>query len=560
MRQLTVLPRTTGCCLALLLAVGEVGCEQDNPFDQTVIVPATAAADVIEATTYPDVAPGKVAVRRLTQAQLRSALTDVFGADVVIPALAEPDVRSGGLLAVGASEASLSARGVESLEALAYAVSEQVLGTAERQQALVPCTPAGNSDAGCARKALDKLGLKLWRRPLTETELERLAGLAATAGERLEDFHDGLEIAIAGLLQSPNFLFRVEVGEADPATPGTRKFTGYELASRLSFFLWNTTPDDALLEAAAKGELESDEGLRTQAERLLASPRARAALRNFFTEYLELYELDEMAKDTVLFEHFSPELAADAKEETLRGLEHVVFDSDSDYRDILTARETFLNPRLAALYDLPAPDPSGFRRVRLPDSSRRTGLLSQASFLMLHAHAVASSATLRGAAVRRILLCQDIPIPPVNVDTSIPEPSGQTLTLRDRVAEHLENPSCAGCHLLTDPVGLALENFDALARWRDRDNGALIDASGELDGATYVDHVGLAKAVRDHEDLPRCLATMLTRYATGRLETNDEADRLDALTARFAGHGYRVQPLLLEVVTSPLFRDAGELN
>ena len=303
--------------------------------------------------------------------------------------------------------------------------------------------------------------------------------------------------------------------------------------------------------------MTTDAGLKTQAERLLSSDRARAALRNFFSEYLELYELDRLSKDPTLFEHFSTELGADAREETLRLIESIVFEKQTDFRDVMTTRETFLNPRLASLYGVPAPTAEGFARVIHSEASQRVGLLGHASFLAHHSHAVGSSATLRGKAMRTLLLCHAIPNPPVNVDTSIPEPSGTTLTLRDRVAEHLEDDSCKGCHLLTDPIGLGLEQFDGIGRWRLTDHGATIDPSGDLDGAEFLEPEGLAWAVRQHPDFPKCVTQTLMRYATGRIESVGERKHIKVLASQFKDEGYRLESFLVQAVLSPMFRHVG---
>ena len=262
-------------------------------------------------------------------------------------------------------------------------------------------------------------------------------------------------------------------------------------------------------------------------------------------------------KDPQVFEHFTSSLGEDASEETLRLLEYIVFDEDGDYRDVMTTSKTFINRQLAALYDVPAPSAEEFSYVDLEDYSPRVGLLGHASILGLNAHAVSSSPTLRGKAVRNILLCQLIPAPPVNVDTSIPEPSGTTNTMRERVAEHLTDPSCAGCHRLTDPIGLGLENFDGIGRWRDYDNGEIIDPSGDLDGAEFVTPYELGDAIRNHRQFVPCVVRTLNRYATGRMETSEERAWLETLVERFEGHKYSFRALALEIVMSPFFVKAG---
>ena len=540
--------------ISLVLFAAQLGCQE-----QTGTVGPLGLTDLAEQADYTQVVPGDLAMRRLTQAQFRNSITDVFGSDVVVPKFSEPDTNLGGLLAVGASQTAFSARGVESLEDAAYGLSEQALDTDVLKARLVPCSPEGTVDEACAAQTLEVLGRLLWRRTLTDEEVAGLTTLASDSATVLGDFYDGLEFGIAGLLQSPNFLYRIEAGIEDAASSTGRSFTGTDLAARLSFFLWNTTPDHELLSAGESGELDTREGLFTHASRLLESDRTRDGLRNFFTEFLHLYELDHLSKDPTIFEQFNEQLGKDAMEETLSLIEYLVFDLEADYRELMTTRETFVNPRLAAIYNIPAPSSEGFAYTQIPGDTARSGLLGHVSFLAGHAHQVSSSATLRGKAVRTILLCQSIPAPPVDVDTSIPEPSGNTLTLRDRVAEHLENPSCSACHLMTDPIGLALENFDGIGRWRDEDNGKLIDASGDLDGAMFDGPVGLGEALGEHPNLTKCLVQRMSRYAMGRLENIDERSILTSLEERFELHGYRVKPLMMEVVMSPLFRNAGKL-
>ena len=539
----------------LLLVVAPLcwGCEEERLVPD--VDPSLAAPGDFEA-----VSPGSISMRRLTASQRERTLKDVFGDETLVPPIAEPEVSQGGLIAVGASSASFSPRGVGSVEEMSFTVAEQVFAEASARAHLVPCTPSAVRDDACAATTLDALGLRLWRRPLSAEERIELVDFAGLAAERLGDFYQGLEFGVARLLQSPHFLFRTEVGEADPLRPERRRYTGYELASRLSFFLWNTGPDAALLDAAASGTLHTRDGLMEQTDRLLASPRAREGLRHFFDDYLGLEKLGKLSKDPTIFEHYTSALRGDAREETLRLMEYLVFDLEADIREMLTTNISFINPNLAAIYGIPAPDTDGFAYVEQPADSQRVGILTHASFLALHAHAVSSSATLRGKAVRLILLCQDIPAPPVNVDTAIPEPSGDALTLRDRVAEHLQNASCAGCHRLTDPIGLSLENFDGLGRWRDQDNGADIDASGELDGTAFEDPMGLAHAVREHPNFVPCLVKTMGRYANGRIEEREERALLDTLEARFVGHEYQVLPLVRELIASPLFRHAGVPN
>ena len=501
--------------------------------------------------------PAPTGAQRLTIAQYTNAIHDLFGEDVAVPTALEPDVSLDGFVAIGASASTVSSRGVEQYEDAAFAIAEQVTADQAHRARVVPCAPAKVDDADCAKAFIGALGRRAWRRPLTTAEVDRLGGIVVQAASALGSFDRGVEFGIAALLQSPHFLYRPTVGEPDPVS-GLRRYTGWEMATRLSFFLWNSTPDDELLDAAELGVLTDDRGLAEQAQRMLASPRARQGLRNFVTEYLRLDELDDLAKDPVLFTYFSPEVGPAAREETLRGFEHLVFDADADYRDIFTTRTTFVNPKLASMYAVPAPTDEGFGQVELPEGSPRVGLLGQVSLLALYAHPTSSSATLRGKLVRSVLLCGEIPPPPVHVNTARPEPSGAALPLRARVKEHLENAECASCHLQMDPIGLGLENFDAIGRFREKDNGAVIDASGDLDGVHFADARELASAVRNHPALATCFVRHLYEYATSFKQAPDQQQTIEALSYDFKATGHRVRSLMLAIAMSPGFRLASD--
>ena len=356
----------------------------------------------------------------------------------------------------------------------------------------------------------------------------------------------------------PRFLYRVELGDDDGA--GGRTLTAIERASRLSFMIWNTIPDDMLLAAAESGALDTPAGLRAEAERLLDDDRARVGIRTFFTELLQLDLLDSLSKDPLVIPQASPELGPAARAETLAVLEAIVFDEDGDFRSALTTRNTFIERRLAAIYGVPAPSVEEAAWTVLPADNGRRGILGHASFLMLNAHNSTSSATLRGKFVRERLLCQLMPPPPADVDTSIPEPDASAPTLRDRVEVHLEDPSCSGCHQLMDPIGLGFENFDAIGKWRTTEAGATIDASGELDGVSFADAWEMAQAVGQHEAFGPCLARNLYQYTTGAVVADGEEELVDWLGEAFVADGHRVRDLVLRIVESPGFVQVGEIQ
>jgi hypothetical protein len=232
-------------------------------------------------------------------------------------------------------------------------------------------------------------------------------------------------------------------------------------------------------------------------------------------------------------------------------------DEGADWRDALTTRRTFVNRKLAAIYGIPAPSRDGFGETELPADGGRAGLLGQVSVLALHAHPAGTSVTRRGLFIREVLLCEPLPPPPAGVDTSIPEVTEEAPTMRDRVAQHLSDPTCAACHSLTDPLGLGLENFDGLGGWRTTDNGAVIDPSGSLDGTAFADAVGLAGAVHDDPHLAPCLARTLYQYAGAHSMADGEEELVDWHAEGFADAGYDVRFLLRDIVTGPGFRRAG---
>ncbi|MSP24367.1 MAG: DUF1592 domain-containing protein [Myxococcales bacterium] len=521
----------------------------------------TEPVPMLAEPSAPAVTPAVATIKRLTRSQYRNAVRDLLG-DVAVPIALEPDAEVDGFLLLGGGTTSVSALGVERYESAAFDLASQALKDTAIAKALVPCAPADDTkaDASCVDAFVRSFGRRAFRRPLTDEEAARYTSLATLAGDKLGSFRAGVEFALAGLLESPHFLFRVELGEPVPGAknPEIRRYSSFEMASRLSFFLWGTTPDDALLDAAARGDLLADDGLAHEVDRMLMSSRARAGLRTFFEERFALYRLDDLVKDTTLFSSMSADLGPDAREETLSSIEEMVFDRDEPYPNLLTRRRTIVNRRLASLYGVPASSLDGFAPVTLPENGARAGLLGNASILALYSHSTATSSTLRGKFTRTALLCATIPPPPADVDTSLPEPSEVLPTLRDRMSEHVTNPVCASCHTFLDPIGLGLENFDAIGRFRQTEQDVLIDASGELDGTSFGDARGLGAAIAQHPDFPACLARHLYRFALGVTETDTDEPLIAWLTERFIADGQRVRPLLRRVVMSDGFRRVKE--
>jgi hypothetical protein len=504
----------------------------------------------------PAVNAGPVALRRLTTEQYSRSVRDVLGKHITVPSRIDPDDRRSGLLSVGSSFAGVTPSGFEKYEAAAATIAEQALD-AEYRAELVPCEPASVSldDDACAQQFIEQVGRRLFRRSLTEDEIDARVDVARNAARVLEDFYQGLELALSSLLVSPDFLFRVESAEPDPSDASRLRLTATSVASRLSFLLWNTTPDDELLDVAEDGELLERHVLAAQVDRLVESPRAEVGLRSLFSDVYDFKQFDDglVHKDAALFPAYTQAIAEDAKEQTLRTIvAHLT--GGGNYRDLFTTRKSFLTRDLGQMYRVPVVSANGWEAHSFDEDGPRAGLLSHISFMALHSHTGRSSATLRGKFVREVLLCQDIPTPPANVDFSILEDTmGELRTARDRLEAHVTNDACAGCHTLMDPSGLALENFDAIGVFRDQENGATIDASGDLDGVSYEGPAGVANALHDHPELGPCLARTLFRYAVGRDATPDEWPLLDFLGERFAESEFRVSDLVRDIVLSDGF-------
>ncbi len=510
--------------------------------------------DEVEPPPY-EPEPGPL--RRLSAHEYRHTIEDLFGDAVVPPSSLPTDERRDGefgLIAVGVATYAVSSAGVRKYEDAAYSIAEQVMA-AEDRDAIIGCTPSGVTDDACVDRFARTFGRRAWRRPLSSAEREQVVAIAHEAAVRLDDFYAGLEFALAYLLQSPRFVYRAEVGTASDEHDGWFELTDWELATRLSYLIWSGPPDDALLDATAAGELATAEGIERQVRRMLDDEKARRGIRAFFDDMLLLDQLlaaEDVAKDPEIFLHYNADVPPAAREETLRFVQDIV-ERDADYGEMFTGRRTFIDRTLASVYAVPAPSRDGFGLHVHPEDSHRRGILGQLSLLMGHSNKTTSSATKRGAYLRRVLMCQPIPDPPPNIETTLPEASDAP-TLRERVAKHLEEPVCAGCHQLMDPLGLSLENFDAIGRFRTTENGATIDASGYLDGRDFEDAQGLGEALAASETTSRCLVRTMYRYGTGHAERPNETAILRDLHDQFLESGRSVQSLIIELAKSDGFR------
>jgi hypothetical protein len=503
----------------------------------------------------------KELVRRLTHSQYNNTVRDLLG-DFSQPANRFPSEDY-----VDGFKNQLTAQGMPPLLVETYSTSAEKLALNAFRigdvNGLVPCKPASAADDKCRDAFIRQFGLKTFRRPLTEDELRRYGALFTQQAQGTRKFLEGARVVVEAMLQSPNFLFHVEAGPDGSAT-------GYDVASRLSYMLWNTMPDKALFDAAAKGELSTTEGRQKAARRMVDDPKAHQALDEFFDEWLRFDKVVNAVKEGRQFADFTPEVAAAMAEETRSLLQYLVW-SDRNFMEALTADYSFLTSDLASLYGVPAPQ-GEFDMVKFPASAHRAGILGQGAFLASTAGPTATSPTARGIFIRERLLCQHVPPPPPGVNTTLPEPSNPDTarTRRQLMQAHVENATCASCHRLMDPIGFGLENFDAVGRWRDQETVPVpasknskvrevklpIETQGEIAGipnSAFTDAKQLGGILADSPVCQKCMVRQIFRYSYGRLETAGDEKAIDDLSVRFKASGFHFKDLLVALVESPEF-------
>jgi hypothetical protein len=495
-------------------------------------------------------------MRRLTQDQYKHIIADIFGPDIHVSGRMDPDVRKDGLFEIGATQATFTPGSLEQYDQLARNIATEVLDPKHRAS-FMPCAPAAETapDPACAKQVIAMTGRLLFRRPLTEDEITSRVDMSNALATKFGNFYQGLQYGMASLLEAPSFLFRKDGVEADPDHSGQFRLDSYSRASRLSFLIWDSAPDDTLLNAAAAGELYTEKGLRQQADRMLSSPRLKDGVRGFFDDFLQFSQFESLDKDPVIYPKFSQSVSADAREQTLRTIVELLVNEDGDYRDLFTTRKTFMSRSLGVVYQVPVQPGIAWTPYEFAANDPRAGLLTQLSFTAMYAPPGRSSPTLRGKAIREALLCETVPTPPVNVDFSNFENTSDHVrkTARERLTAHRADPACAGCHAFIDPMGLALENFDGLGAYRTKENGAAIDASGELDGVKFTDALGLGKAMHDSPAAAKCLVKKVYGYAVGEAPTAADKAWMDYLQKGFADDGYKFPQLLRRIATSEAF-------
>lgn len=429
----------------------------------------------------------------------------------------------------------------------------------QRLAALMP----GCSDASpeCGKQFVQRFGRLAWRRPLDADEQTALEALFARGPELLEGEHGAFaksaQLVIEAALQSPNFLYRPEVSSGAPAG-GAIALSPFELASRLSYLLWNSTPSPSLLDLAEAGGLQTPEQVRAQALAMLDDPRARSVVDTFHHQWLDLDHYENITRDETLYPAFTAEVPAMMQEETRHFVRDVVLSAKAPFRALFDASHTFVNQQLAPFYGAGGSfAPDRFDRVEL-DPKQRKGLLTQLGFLASHAYTRTDSPIHRGVFVIRKVLCQVIPNPPGNIDPNLPALSATIKTTRQQVDAHTSPVSCSGCHTRINGIGFGFSNYDAAGQYRTTENGEPVDATGaiDLDGErrTFSSGVELAALVAGSTEARTCYSLNWVRYAFGRQDAEEDACAIEDLRASLTRDDYPVRDAIADLTMARAFR------
>jgi hypothetical protein len=422
------------------------------------------------------------------------------------------------------------------------------------------CDPARAGWAPCAREIITKFARQAWRRPIAGDEADRLVALSRVAEAQGDRFDTGIGLALQAILLSPHFVFRVELDE-EPASTVPHRVSDHELASRLSYFLWSSTPDEELGRLADEGSLQDPAVLTAQARRMLGDRKSDALVDNFVGQWLFTRDLENVNPDSLVYPSFDAQLKSAMLAETNLFF-RAILDEDRSALDLLDSDFTFVNDRLALHYGLPAPGGTELKRVQLDPSSHRGGILTQAGLLTVTAFPKRTSPVRRGKLVVEQLLCEVIQPPPPGVSGLIDMMAGSGGTLRQRLEAHRESPACAGCHARMDPIGFGLENFDGIGAWRTTDEGATIDATGKLpSGQSFEGPQDLARLLKQSPGTPACIENRLFTYALGRGPKDADLCHIASATARAAERGTTLRTLIEGLIETAAFQSRrGEAN
>ena len=496
--------------------------------------------------------PGEAPARRMTRFEYDNTVRDLLG-DTTAPSSEFPADEVSGIFNNQADTlvvSQLLAEGYMTASELVAANAVKKLDT------LVGCDPKASSEQKCGAQFIETFGKRAFRRPLDAEGRALLTGVFDQALTTW-DYPTAIRLVIQTALQSSRFIYRLEFGMPEPTAPGVVKLDDYEMASRLSYLLWGSTPDQDLMDAADAGELSTSEQVSAQATRMLADNKARGVIENFHAQWLGLSRLVTLDKDTTTFPVYNPALKTTWQKETLAFVDNVVFDGAGDLGTLLSAPYTMMDADTSAFYGISGgPTGAAFERVDL-DPEQRAGLLTQPSLLAVNAHVDQTSPVHRGKFVRERILCEPIAPPPANVK-AVPPPVDPNATTRERFSQHSNDMSCSPCHKLMDNIGFGFESYDAIGQFITEEAGKPIDDSGEIVGSKDADGkfngaVELANRLATSEEVRACVVTQWFNYGHGRTTTKEDSCTIQQLRTTFADAKYDVKALLIGLTQTDAF-------
>ncbi|MDX2050921.1 MAG: DUF1592 domain-containing protein [Polyangiaceae bacterium] len=485
-------------------------------------------------------APGITVIRRLNIAEYNNTVRDLL-ADTSAPAKEFPPEEQSYGFNNNAAALTVSPVLVQAQLTAAETLSAALLSNLTT---LLPC--AATADDACAQQFIASFGERAFRHPLEQTDTDRLTAVFSQ-GKAAGGFNSGIEWVIQAMLMSPRFLYRVELSSAT--------LDSWEVASRLSYMLWQTMPDASLLDAARTNTLTSPTGVASQAERLLADPKAKATLKDFHSHWLKYGAVQSLTRDAAIYPDFTPKVAQAMRQELDEFVTYAAFDSSTTVQTLFAGTESFLNGPLAAFYGVTGATGDAFTKVAL-DPAQRTGILTRGGIMAALSHPDQTSPVLRGKFIREQFFCQDVPPPPPSVVNKLPE-AAPTFNARDRMVQHSQDPTCAACHQTMDPIGFSLENLDMVGRWRDTDGGKPVDATGDIVGTdtpgAFNGPTELAARLAASPQVNACVTTQFFRFATGRKETAGDAPAIAEFSGVLSSQG-RLTKLVVALAESNTLR------
>jgi hypothetical protein len=493
----------------------------------------------------PDFIPRPFAIQRLSGEEIRQTVADAFGATVMSPQPLPATEGYALFQSIDSATVSTTPEAAEQYDAFALDVAARVFVDRTRQPELARCAAASSGDV-CVVEALRTWAMKVWHRPLSAEEELRYLAVVGAGGGGTTAVAQGMKFALAGMVQSPHFLYRAAVGEA--AAGGYRRLSNLELARHLAYTLWGRGPDLELMNDALAGRLVTDSVLKAQAQRMLASPKADHLAARWLSEAWGVSKLAPQSKNILNYPNWTPELVADAREEFIRRVDEIA--AGGDLRETLRGRSTFVNARLSSIYGLPAPV-AGWERASLP--SHRSGLLTSVAALSALSHSETSTPIFRGVFVLEKLMCRKLPGPPASAGTITDqlEAANGPRTNRVRMEERLANTVCASCHEALDPTGFVFEAFNSMGAQRP----SPVDTVGSFEGRPFTEVTALADSLATNRAVADCWAQQLYSFALGRYAEPNDDETTARISTQFQGADFRFDELATAVVMSRGFRE-----